>query len=180
LPVDDDTGAEIEPFLQIKVRIDNGAFTQYRLTPDNSTITVASGYDDRKHLLEVIVKSTSERVDRWAKQQNGVTFTGLQFDSGATVTAPIRKPYNVLLCGDSITEGIVVNRYSGSQDTDCNDVTRDYSWVLSQMLPIEVGVVGFGSTGITKSGSGGAHLYLPPINFFGPASNGHSPIRPWA
>ena len=152
------TSADIEPFPQINVRIDGGTFTRYTLAPGNPTITVASGYDDRKHLLEVIVKSTSGHVDRWAKQQNGVTFTGLQFDSGTTVTAPVRKPYNVIIYGDSITEAGVV--HTTLQDTDNNDATGDYAWVLSQVLPIEIGVIGFSATGITKSGSGS----VPPLS----------------
>jgi hypothetical protein len=46
------------------------------------------------------------------------------------------------------------------KETDRNDATQDYSWVLSQTLPIEVGVVGFSGTGITQSGSGG----VPPLS----------------
>jgi len=159
-----DTSADIEPFPQINVRIDGGPFTRYTLVSGNPTIIVASERNNHKHLLEVIVKSTSEWVDRWVKQQNGVTFTGLQFDSGTAVTAPVRKPFNVLIYGDSITEGVLVNPLTGLKgslkETDRNDATQDYSWVLSQTLPIEVGVVGFGGTGITKSGSGG----VPPLS----------------
>ena len=160
----DTTANVVGPFPQINVRIDGGTFTQYTLAPDSPAIIAASGRNNHKHLLEVIVKSTSEQVNRWTKQQNGVTFTGLQVESGTTLTAAARKPFNALIYGDGITEGILVNPNIGLKgslkETDRNDATQDYSWVLSQTLPIEVGVVGFGGTGITKSGSGG----VPPLS----------------
>jgi hypothetical protein len=136
--------------------VDGGAFTQYTLSTSNPGLTVATGLVKRKHLLEVVVKSTSETIDRWVKQRTAVIFTGLWLDNGATVSAPTRKPFNILIYGDSITEGVRVNGYNGiANDTDRNDALQVYSWLLSQELPAEVGVVGFGATGINTPGSGG-------------------------
>jgi lysophospholipase L1-like esterase len=162
-----DPSANAKPYSQFWARVDGGPFTQYTLDPTNSTFAVATGLVKRKHILEVVIKSTSETIDRWVRQRTGVTFTGLLLDSGATVTAPVRKPYNILIYGDSITEGVRVNGYAGmANDTDRNDALQDYSWLLSQELPAEVGVVGFGATGINTAGSGGvptlgkSHQYL--------------------
>lgn len=84
-----------------------------------------------------------------------VVLTGIVLDAGATVRAPIRKPYNILIFGDSITEGVRTAGFAGiADDTDRNDATQDYSWLLSQELPAEVRVVGFGATGLTRGGSG--------------------------
>ena len=51
-----------------------------------------------KHLLEVIVKSTSETIPRWSPQSTAVIFTGLSLEPGGKVSAPGRKAYNILIC----------------------------------------------------------------------------------
>jgi lysophospholipase L1-like esterase len=150
-----DTASNLPPYSQFWARVDGGPFAPYTLAKGNPTFTVAAGLGKRKHLLEVVIKSTSETIARWTKQTTAVVFTGLVLDSGATVAAPVRKPFNILIYGDSITEGVRVNGYEGiTNDTDRNDALQVYSWLLSQELPAEVGVVGFGATGINTSGSG--------------------------
>jgi len=87
-----------------------------------------------------------------------VIFTGVTIGGGGTLAVhpPRRRPLNVLIYGDSITEGVRTLGYEGIQnDTDRNDAVRDYSYQLSQSLPVEIGVVGFGATGTTHGGSGG-------------------------
>jgi hypothetical protein len=151
-----DTSANLKPYSQFWTRVDGGPFTQHTLAAGNPEFTVASGLVKRKHLLEVVIKSTSETIDRWVKQRTGIVFTGLVLDSGATVSAPARKPFNILVYGDSITEGVRVNGYALiADDTDRNDALQVYSWLLSQELPAEVGVVGFGATGLNAGGAGG-------------------------
>jgi len=150
-----DTSSNLPPYSQFWFRVDGGPFTKYTLSAGNPVVTVAEGLVSRKHLLEVVIKSTSETVDRWLKQRTAVVFTGILLDKGATVAPPLRQPFNILVFGDSITEGVRVNGYVGiPNDTDRNDALQDYSWLLSQELPAEVGVVGFGATGINTGGSG--------------------------
>jgi hypothetical protein len=150
-----DTSSNQPPFSQFWARVDGGSFTQFTLSSNSPVFAVASSLPKRKHLLEVVVKSTSETIDRWTRQRTAVIFTGLWLDNGATVSAPARKPFNILIFGDSITEGVRVNGYANiANDTDRNDALQVYSWLLSQELPAEVGVVGFGATGINTSGSG--------------------------
>jgi lysophospholipase L1-like esterase len=150
-----DTSSNAAPFSQFWARVDGTGFTSFVLAAGNPTFTVATNLAKRKHLLEVVVKSTSETIDRWTRQKTALTFTGVLLDAGAKVTAPMRKPFNILIYGDSITEGVRVNGYVGiANDTDRNDALQVYSWLLSQELPAEVGVVGFGATGITTGGSG--------------------------
>jgi hypothetical protein len=151
-----DTSSNLAPYSQFWARVDGGPFKQYTLSSTSPAFSVASGLVNRKHLLEVVVKSTSETIDRWTRQSTAIIFTGLWLDNGATVTAPVRKPFNILIYGDSITEGVRVNGYVNiANDTDRNDALQVYSWLLSQELPAEVGVVGFGATGINRGGSGG-------------------------
>jgi hypothetical protein len=154
-----DTSSNLPPYSEFWARVDGGPVTQYALSSGNPMFTVATGLVNRKHLLEVVIKSTSETIDRWTKQRTAIVFTGLLLDNGATVTAPARKLFNIVIFGDSITEGVRVNGYTGiANDTDRNDALQVYSWLLSQELPAEVGVVGFGATGINTSGSGNVPL----------------------
>ncbi|MGI4789090.1 MAG: GDSL-type esterase/lipase family protein [Janthinobacterium lividum] len=150
-----ETNGDAAPFSEFWARIDGGPFQKYTLAAGNPTFTVADGLADRSHLLEVVIKSTSETIDRWNSQATAVVFTGVVLDTGASVRLPVRKPYNILIYGDSITEGVRTAGYAGiPNDTDRNDAAQDYSWLLSQSLPAEVGVVGFGATGLTRGGSG--------------------------
>lgn len=159
-----DTSAMKDMFSQFWTRVDGGPLVQHVLSPGNPSMSVPLGPPftaSRNHLLEVIVKSTTETRQRWAMPSaTAVIFTGITIASDASggavaVSAPRRKPYNVLIYGDSITEGVRTLGYVGIQnDTDRNDAVRDYSYQLSQMLPVEIGVVAFGATGTTKGGSG--------------------------
>jgi lysophospholipase L1-like esterase len=108
------------------------------------------------HLLEFVVKSTTETQDRWANQTTSIQFTGLTLDSGGSVSMPVPRKYSVLIYGDSITEGVRTNGYAGiPNDTDRNDALSDYAYNLGVLLDAEIGVVGFGGTGLTHGGSGG-------------------------
>lgn len=153
-----DTSAIAKPYPQFWSRVDGGPLNQHILDPSISSITIPLGppfSNSPKHLLEIIVKSTSETVSRWGPQATGVIFTRIVLTDNATVQAPVRKPKNILIYGDSITEGVRTMGYVGiPDDTDRNDAVRDYSFQLSAMLPAEVGIVAFGASGFTHNGSG--------------------------
>ena len=140
---------------QVWTRVDGGPLVQHTLPRGPGSIAVPLGppYSATDHhLAEVIVKSSTETEDRWLQQTTAAVFTGIIADA---VSAPVRRPLNVLIYGDSITEGVRTLGYEGiAADTDRNDAVRDYSYQLSQLLPVEVGVVAFGATGVTKGGSG--------------------------
>ena len=205
-----DTSHMPDMFSQFWTRVDGGPLVQHTLSPGNPTISVPLGppYSaTSNHLIEVIVKSTTETRSRWSPQATAVIFTGIELHTssrssrssrkqskrrnssgsknvvvkkrvGAAVAAPAvgknavgddnaafvvpsvrapqRLPYNVLVYGDSITEGVRTLGYVGiTNDTDRNDCVRDYSYQLGRLLRAEVGVVAFGATGTTKGGSGG-------------------------
>jgi lysophospholipase L1-like esterase len=157
-----DTSAVAEPSPQFWTRVDGGPLEQHVLAPGSPSFNVSLGPSDAcvlaqgHHLLEVIVKSTTETKSRWEPQSTAAVFTGITLDAGAAVAAPRRKKYNILIYGDSITEGVRTLGYQGIQnDTDRNDAVRDYSYQLGQQLPAEIGVVAFGATGLTHGGSGG-------------------------
>ncbi len=113
------------------------------------------------HLLEMVVKSTSETINRWNTAQPGtaIRFSGVSLASGAAAQRPVAAPWSILSLGDSITEGVRTVNQTATNDTDRNDAMLGWSYGLRNLLGAEVGVVGFGATGWLTAGSGG----VPPL-----------------
>lgn len=154
------------PISQIWWRVDGyGPWTQ---TPVATTIACAIPSDTSAgvyHLLEVVIKSTSETINRWASPSNtAVVLTSLTFATGSTVLQPIRAPRNVLIFGDSITEGVRAINQTATNDTDRNDAMSEWSFALGKLLGAEIGVVGFGATGFNGGGSGGVPALTASYN----------------
>ncbi len=118
------------------------------------------------HELEMVVKSTSETINRWNVSTLGtaVRLAGLVFQPGAAVQKPISAPWSMLFLGDSITEGVRTVNQTASLDTDRNDATLGWAYRLGELMGAEVGVVGYGATGFTVSGSGGVPALTSSFN----------------
>jgi hypothetical protein len=151
------------PYSQCWARFDSGNWQEYVPTTSGAqtwSLTLPNGTTTNKHLLEFVIKSTTETQDRWNNQTTSLTFTGITLDAGGALTLPTARRYCVLIYGDSITEGVRVNGFEGiPNDTDRNDVLSDYSYNLGPLLDAEIGVVGFGATGLSRGGSGN----VPPL-----------------
>ena len=150
------------PYPQFWTRVDGGPLVAHTLglgDPSyNISLCVPTCSASPKHLLQVIVKSQTETKSRWSPQSTAVVFTGIE--TGGPLTLPRRRKFNVLIYGDSITEGVRTMGYVGIQnDTDRNDAVRDYSFQLYESLPVEIGIVAFGGSGFTHNGSGA----VPPL-----------------
>jgi hypothetical protein len=154
----------VSPPSQLYYKIDNGPLTPFIV---GQSIPVAVPYnlthgDVPYHYLEVIVKSMTETNTRWARDPSPstrVVFTGLSLEGGAVVAPTVPNDFNILLFGDSISEGVLTLGGSQHFDTDHNDATVVYSYKLGSLLGGEIGVVGFGATGLNRGGSGG----VPPL-----------------
>jgi len=107
-------------YSQFYTRVDGGPLDGPHLTtPGSPSFNVSLGppfgprSSSPNHLLEVVVKATSETVNRWGGptgQDSAVIFTGVELTGGTTaVVAPRRKSFNTLIFGDSITEGQKTN-----------------------------------------------------------------------
>jgi hypothetical protein len=151
-----DVSQMVSPPSQIYVQIDNGPQTPFLVAP---TVSLAAPSnlthgDVPWHTLQVLVKSTTETRNRWspAVPSTRVVFTGLT----ASAVAPwLPAPRSVLIYGDSITEGVLTLGGSQHFDTDHNDASVVYSHALGPLLGAEMGIVGFGATGLSRGGSGG-------------------------
>jgi len=155
LAITTDTSTNGSPYSELWIRIDNQTWVQHTLTANNPTLSIATQLPNRKHLLELIVKSTSEKLNRWSNSETMVNLTGFVIDRGQELYLPHRRAKNVLIYGDSITEGVRTVDSTAPSDTDRNDVQGAYSYAISTAFDAEVGIVAFGGTGVTTSGSGG-------------------------
>ena len=147
------------PLPQITVLVDGIArFSQAVAT--TVTVPLPSGQTWTSHLVEVVVKSTTETQPRWSTQATAVKFTGVTTTPGTCTTSPIQPAgLRGLVYGDSITEGVRTLNSTATDDTDRNDALLSWSYRLRSELGAEVGVVGFGASGLLAPGSGG----VPPL-----------------
>lgn len=117
-------------------------------------VTIPTHTTWAKHELTVVVEATTETVNRWTTRANAVKFTGIT--TTGTASRPLERPRSVLVLGDSITEGVRTLNSTATTDVLRNSATECWAYQLGDALGAEVGVVGFGSTGVVKaSGSGG-------------------------
>ncbi len=125
-------------------RIDYGTWTTYTLSAGDPEFVLAAGLDDRKHLLEVVVKdaATATFTTRWTLTDS-VNFTGIKLDTGKALFAPTRRTKNVIIYGDSITEGVFTH------GTGLNDGLASYGYALGQAIDAEIGLIGFAGQGVT-------------------------------
>ena len=175
-----DTSTNSAPFSEVVARIDMGPWQQFTLSAGNPTFTVATGLEAHEHLLELRVKSTSETINRWGPSSaTAVKITSIVLDAGASVSAPMAKSKNILIFGDSITEGVRTLGSDQSVDTNRNDNRCCYSSVMLDSLNAEYGIVAFGASGINVGGSGGVPALTSSYNLlFSGASRSFSSPAP--
>lgn len=143
------------PLPQITVLVDGIAILTAPVAA-SVPITIPSGPTWQKRLLEVAVKATTETATRWSTQATAVKFLGITTTPGTVTTAAAQtRGLRGLVYGDSITEGVRTLNSTATSDTDRNDATVGWAYRLGADLGAEVGVVGFGSTGLADAGSGG-------------------------
>ena len=154
-----DASRMVSPPSQLYYQVDNGPMTPFLIS---STVPVAvppnlTRGDVPWHALLVVIKSVSGKYNRWllAGPSARVVFAGLALPPGAGVAPWLPSPLSVLVYGDSITEGqLTLGQRAGAADVDDSDATLCWSYQLGRLLGAEVGVVGFGGTGILKQGGG--------------------------
>jgi lysophospholipase L1-like esterase len=161
-----DTQYLFTPFPQIYVRVDgiNYSWQKFALSSSIVVTMPADTATQSAHFLEVFVKSCTSGNWKWNGLGCAIRFKGLILQSNLkTVSAPQRQPYNILALGDSITEGANSLNITA---VDMNDRTDGMvSWANQlNMLGAEVGVVGFSSVGVNKSGGYGVPTVLTSYN----------------
>ena len=154
-----DVSNMVTPVSQVYARIDEGPLLHYLVQPSLVLAVPANNThgDVPYHTLELRVKSTTERAARWAAAgpSTRVVLTSLTLEAGGALAPWLPSGVNLLVYGDSISEGVLTLGGSQPDDTDHNDNSVCWSSALGPLLGAEVGVVGFGATGLSRGGSGG-------------------------
>lgn len=141
------------PVPRIKVRVDGGTWTVYDLAAEVA-LTMPTDNSWTVHTVEVVVVATSEFVNRWNPQNAIVNFTGMTCTGSPVTTRPgVKSPINMLILGDSITEGY--KTLKNLTTPDGSDASVGWAYLQRNLLGVEVGVVGFGAQGWLVGGQGG-------------------------
>ena len=147
-------------------RIDGGTWRDYAAS-ESIGLTLPANNTWEKHVIEMVVVSTTETVNRWNDPQDtAVIFTGITADADI-LTMPLipRALYGVAI-GDSITEGIHTLNKTAEKDTYRNDSRLSWAYPLIDNMGAEIGIIGFGGIGITKWGSGGIPKFCDSIPYY--------------
>lgn len=153
-----DTSTAVAPCAQYWYRVDGtiGTWTKSDICTATTTVTMPTQTTTYAyHLLEIINKSKDfvSAPNSWTPPtQTSLNITGLVLDAGGTVTLPGRRKYNIIVYGDSITEG--VRTISQNSTPDGDDASVEWSYNLGPVLDAEVGVVGWGAQGWVTTGTG--------------------------
>ena len=153
------TSNDLSPYTQFWARIDGQGWTQWALGPNSPALLIASGLVSGIHSVEVVIKSTTTQLNRWANSQVAVLITGFLLDAGATLIAPVRRSKNILVFGDSISEGVNAINTTSQVDVDRADALGCYALALGTAVDAEIGVVAFSGSGVLNYGLAG----VPPL-----------------
>lgn len=148
-----DTTGLTAPLPQLKYRVDQGGW-QVATIAATVPLAMPTGNTWGVHNIEVVVKSTASGANRWSPRQASVKLTGITTNGTAT-RSPISRNGRLLIYGDSITEGTRTLNSNATNDTDRDDSTMGWAYRLGDEVGAEVGVIGFGATGLSKGGNGG-------------------------
>lgn len=134
-----DGGAQIESIIEKYIRIN---------LPDSGD-----------HVATVILKSEVESQPRWYNPHIArIEFQGFEADAEGILPPDDRK--TIEFVGDSITEGILIDPTHVEEKLDVHnrplqdDSTASYAWLTSKALNLRPYIMGYGATGMTRSGSG--------------------------
>lgn len=125
--------------------IDGNEFTRQQIT--TSTINLPSAGE---HIIRVVIDGITEHEYKWISEKS-VAFEKAVVDSG-TIKGIIPKNRKIIFYGDSITDGI--NVLNSSATANGNSAIGAFPFITCKKLNSISYRVGFGSTGVTKSGSG--------------------------
>lgn len=143
------------PDSKVYWRVDNGPPTVAEVEASVSVTIPPNMTKIPWHSVELFVKGTSQKANRWSAGPSvRIVLTGIETDGQLGPWVP--QDSNLLIYGDSITEAVATTPGGSSgDDTDSIDASMGYSFNLARLLGTEIGVVGFGGSGVTTGGGGG-------------------------
>lgn len=155
----------VAPASQVGIRIDGGNWLNVEVAA-SVPLTIPTDNTWGSHTVEIVVIATTQAHPRWvAPQGPAIIFTGLTADTTVTTRLQRERSIYAMAVGDSITEGVRTLNMDAVLDTDRNDSRLSYAYPLGDLLGAEIGVVGFGGTGISKAGAGGVPKFRDSVPY---------------
>ncbi|MGM0260465.1 GDSL-type esterase/lipase family protein [Enterococcus sp. AZ102] len=147
------------PATVVAVKVDGLNYTRIT-TVDDTPIVLATGLSGGDHIIEIMMDGIKETLDGLWTSGNGASFKGFDIDTKAI--QPLNK--TILFIGDSITAGI--NVLAEGSNPAVNSAYQTYAQICANELNANQFRLGFGGTGVTKSGSGGVPKALDQIDYY--------------
>lgn len=156
-------------------QIDEGIWREVEIAP---VVKLGEALSQGQHTVMLMVRGLDEHQSRWTPPLvASVTFTGFGLAEDGKLEEPMpqwKQPaLNLEFLGDSITEGVVVNEGRAGVVEGIPftwpwlaDARSSYAGQTALMLGAEWRQVGFGATGLARTGSGGVPGALDSFNFF--------------
>jgi lysophospholipase L1-like esterase len=121
-------------------------------TPVRQLITdgVITLPDTGYHIVRIITDGLTEGVGKW-DYERGFALKSITASDGGELIGVKPTDKTIFFYGDSITEGI--NALARGGKSEHNSVTAAYSWLTAEMLRSVPYIVGYGGSGIVKTGS---------------------------
>lgn len=140
------------PTLKVTVDDEPAAFVQF--PPGAKHVTLAS-VSPAQHRYRLEVIGGNQGVgDGWGGTSFQTKVDSLEFDNGATLSAPAVRPKRALILGDSNIQAYFGER-SDEPYYKYVDYTLSWPGYVAAAFDCEFGLVGVGSTGWTHPGQGG-------------------------
>ena len=126
--------------------INHAAIQSQLLATATTTVAMATGlaagtYDVELWFRSVFITQDGGSTANYTNLWNVVKITSFTLSVGGFSSAPTIKPKNLLVFGDSITEGDI--NMSGTRSASSQDATQVWGAYLSEALNAEVGIVGY-------------------------------------
>ena len=143
-----------EPHGHVYIEIDGGA----RVESTIQKYIRISAKGEGPHYVKVIYKSTVEQMNRWYIPLNTkLSLVGIEAEGLVPLAPDERKTIEFI--GDSITEGVLVATNKVNIQDQCNrpwqdDSTSTYAWLFAEAMNLRPYTMGYGATGLTRSGCG--------------------------
>lgn len=144
------------PYAHLWIETDGGAAQEVPLDRFIRIHTSHSG----EHYMRVIFKSAVSYCQRWYDPLDAcVHLTGIRVESWSALPPPKKA---IAFVGDSITEGVYtdVDQVPGwilnGDLVNQNDAAATYAWHTAALLGYDPIIQGYGSSGVTRGGLGGA------------------------
>jgi lysophospholipase L1-like esterase len=141
---------------EVAIKVDDGPWTTYTVASSIAlTLPATNGW--AKHSVQMVMKSSwrGSGNSRWGPTSQDVKFLGFLTSPGTCTSAAITKrALNILIYGDSITEGCYTLNNTSANTTDQDSALQGWAYLQAEVLGAEVGVVGFSNQGMVVVGTG--------------------------